>query len=120
MIITSHKKKIPDNKIDNINNKLKQSSIPKTLNDFKDKEYSSEKDKSIFINTKFLKLFHEIYIEFHKKNHVIESLNREFHIIKSRISTSLEFHGKISEYNIFISQYLLIFTLYPHTYLNLE
>ena len=120
MIITSHKKKTSDNKIDNINNKPKQSSISETLNDLEDKEYLFERDEFIFINAEFLKLFHEIYIEFHKKNHVIESLNREFHTIESRINASSEFHGKILEYNTFISQCLLIFILCSHIYLDLK
>ena len=85
------------------------------ISSLEDEKYVSEENKSIFINTEFLKLFHEIYIKFYKKNQIIKSLNQESHIIEShkfRINTLSEFHEKILKYNIFISQCLLTFILY--------
>ena len=90
------------------------------ISSLEDEEHTPEKNEFILINTELLKLFHEMRIELHKKNHIIEFLNRESHVFESRINVSPEFHGKISEYNIFISQYLLIFILYSHIYPKFE
>ena len=118
------KKKAINSAVGNINDELERSIIPEIIDHPEDENLDDEireisflEDKNpTLINAELLKFFHEMHIEFHKKNHIIESLNRESHIIEFRISISPEFHGKISEYDIFISQYLLIFILYSHIY----
>ena len=67
----------------------------------------------------FFQLLTKIRAELHKKNRVIENLRLNnfamiFHELK--INESSEFHEKISEYSIFMSQCLFIFILHSQSY----
>ena len=127
------KKKTPDNGSVNTNDEPERSATPEVPDAHdddveetpppEDEEHASEEDEPTPINAELLKLFHEMRTELRNKDRIIESLNRERHVIEPReprVSESSEFHGKISEYSTFISQCLLTFTLYPRTYFEPE
>ena len=123
------KKKTPDSGSVNTNDEPERSATPEMPDahdddveetpPLEDEEYASEEDEPTPTNAELLKLFHEMRTELRNKDRIIESLNRERHVAEPReprVSEPSEFHGKISEYSTFISQYLLTFTLCPRTY----
>jgi len=122
----SKKKKTPSDTSLNTNDEPEASQTPEILDipedndpeDDAEETPSPEDDEPTPMNTELFQLLQEMHAEFRRKDHLIEDLHQDNPVTvrELKVSEPPEFHGKISEYGIFMSQCLLIFTLCPRFY----